>query len=263
MTAPYIFFEDEAIIVIDKPPGIVVNNAETTTEETVEQWLVQEKKILALRGGIVHRLDKDTSGILLIGKSDDLVTKLQGQFASRTIEKKYTALVHGLLEEVSGTVAGNLGRNPKNRTKFAVLTEGRPAETTWQQQKTFFLSLEKIAALLPELNKNQRRYYTQHGQHYTLLRLTPKTGRTHQIRVHLTALRHPIVSDRVYTSRKLLRLDLMWCPRQFLHAEKLTFKHPATGESMTFVSEMPNDLQSALDYLESGIMNQESAEKHV
>src|SRR4051812_20123472 len=119
MILPHIVFEDDQLLVLDKPAGLVVNDAESAQEQTLERWLTNEKKIMAPRGGIVHRLDKDTSGILLVGKSDETVEKLQEQFANRSIKKEYVALVHGLLEGKAGTISTTLGRNPKNRTKFA------------------------------------------------------------------------------------------------------------------------------------------------
>lgn len=252
MKTPIILYEDDQILVVDKPPGLVVNNADTIKEETLETWLTQEKGATAQRGGIVHRLDKDTSGVLLVAKTDAVVLALQEQFASRTTDKEYIAVAHGNIEETNGVISYSLGRNPANRTKFAVIEGGRPSETAWVKEAAYQLSESAIKEKLPGSNKNQLRYYVQNGREYMKLRLHPKTGRTHQIRVHLTALRHPLVSDRVYTSRKLLRLDLTWCPRQFLHAAKITFVHPRTEETMTFISTLPEDLQSALKILEDG-----------
>lgn len=247
---PIIIFEDDHILVLNKPPGFVVNRAETQKEETLEQWLSDEKKIRIERSGIVHRLDKDTSGVLVVAKTLAAMHHLQAQFANRKTQKQYIALAHGNFSQDEGTIKESLGRNPKNRTKFTVIENGRPSETSFRVTGWFLLAQEKIKELLPHDNKNQQRYYQQQAQNYTLLRLEPKTGRTHQIRVHLLTLRHPIVSDRVYTSRRLLRLDLLWCSRQFLHAEKLSFTHPVTGERMTFTSELPKDLREAIEVLQ-------------
>lgn len=249
MITPTILYEDDYVLVVDKPAGLVVNNADTITVETLETWLIHEQGITAQRGGIVHRLDKDTSGVLLVAKSDEMVVALQEQFASRTTEKEYVAVAHGILPDESGVISYSLGRNPGNRTKFAVVEEGRPSETAWIKEATYQLSEKVIKDKLPDINKNQLRYYLQNGREYMKLRLRPKTGRTHQIRVHLTALRHPLVSDTVYTGRKLLRLDETWCRRQFLHAEKLSITHPVTRDRMTFTAPLPDDLISALKFL--------------
>lgn len=250
---PNIIYEDDALFVFDKPPGLVINEAETQQQETLEKWLRDEKHSTITRSGIVHRLDKDTSGILLVAKTKDAMAVLQEQFADRQTQKEYIALVHNSVIESTGTITANLVRNPVNRHKFSTtIKQGRAAETSWRADMQYQMTSEIIDRMLPGLNKNQRRYYHQHAKSYTLLTLFPKTGRTHQIRVHMQALRYPLVSDTVYTGRKLLKLDKLWCARQFLHAAKLSFVHPTTGEMMTFNSSMPEDLISALAVLKEG-----------
>lgn len=245
-----ILFEDETLLVIDKPPGLVVNEAETQHEQTLEKWLRDVKQIPVERSGIVHRLDKDTSGVLVVAKNPDALASLQQQFQLRTTEKQYLALVHTILAEKSGEITTNFARNPKNRLKFAVTEEGKEATTAWRVEAYYRLPEAYLSQLTADMNKNQKRYYEAQAIFYTLLTVFPKTGRTHQIRVHLSSLRHPLVSDKVYTSRKLTKLDALWCPRHFLHAQSLAFDHPVTGERMTLTSPLPDDLQQALETLE-------------
>lgn len=249
MASPQILYEDDDMLVLNKPPGLTVNAAETEKEETLEEWLRQDKGISIDRGGIVHRLDKDTSGVLVVAKTEQAMANLQAQFKERTTQKTYQALVHGYISPREGLTKTNLGRNPKNRFKFAVVEEGREAETAWEVINYATLSNDKLDELTQDCNKNQKRYYEAHATYYSYLTVTPKTGRTHQIRVHLAALRHPIVSDKVYSSRKLDKLDEKWCPRQFLHAKSLTIRQPRTGDQMTFEAPLPPDLTHALTWL--------------
>ncbi len=244
-----VIYEDEFLLVIDKPAGLVVNRAETQKEETLEAYLEKEFHRKIERAGIVHRLDKDTSGLLVLAKTAAAMANLQAQFAGRQVRKEYVALTHNYFEKPEGEIKVSIARNPYNRHKFTVLANGRESETRWQVEQTYEMPAETIQHLLPQLNKNQRRYYQQQAVAYSLVRLFPKTGRTHQLRVHLHSLRHPIVSDTVYGSRKLLKLDLLWCARQFLHAEKLSLEHPETGKVMIFSSPLPFDLEEALKRL--------------
>lgn len=202
-----VIFEDNEILVIDKPPGLVVDQAQT--------WVGDKL--------VVHRLDKDTSGLLLMAKTPAALEKLQLQFKSREVTKKYLALVHGGVETLGGVINAPIRRSPFNRTHFGVFPGGREAIT------------------------NYKIYNNYDG--YTLLELTPKTGRTHQIRVHLKYINHPIVSDPVYGGRKNVQVDLKFCPRLFLHATYLKFKHPKTGVVLEFTSPLPSDLAKVLELL--------------
>lgn len=204
---------------INKPSGVTVNRAETTKSEiTVEDWLPAS----ALpRRGIVHRLDKDTSGLLVIAKTADALANLQAQFKNRQVKKTYLALVHGRLEPQSGNINLPVGRNPLNRQRFTVLITGRPAETGY-------------------------RTVTGYAD-YSLLEVFPKTGRTHQIRVHFRHLNHSLAGDPLYLGKKRLQADRGWCPRLFLHARGLSFSHPGDGRIISLESPLPNDLQAALD----------------
>jgi 23S rRNA pseudouridine1911/1915/1917 synthase len=228
---PKIIFEDEEILVLDKPPGWVVNEAQTTKhQEVVQKWLRNMPYPLAndyiMRSGIVHRLDKETSGILLVAKTNDTFKNLQREFKERKVEKTYIALVHGNVEEDVGSVNAPIGRLPWNRERFGVLPGGREAETRYRVISNFQFPIS--------------------NEKYSLLELTPKTGRTHQIRVHLKYLGHPIVSDEFYAGRKTSRKDKEWCPRLFLHASKISFIHPKMKRVFKFNSELPKDLQFSL-----------------
>ncbi len=227
-------YEDDFLLVIDKPPGLVVDPAQI------------DFNINLPRGGIVHRLDKDTSGILLLAKTQQALDSLQHQFKERLIKKEYLALVHGTITK-SGEVVGSIGRNPGDREKFIVLPGGKEAITEYQPEGNLQFSILNFKSIFNELNKIQmRKLERMHYNQFTLLRCLPKTGRTHQIRVHLKHINHPIVADEKYGGRKVCRLDKRWCPRMFLHAAKIGFNHPATGEWMELESKLPEDLRNVL-----------------
>lgn len=248
-----IIYQDEDLLVLDKPPGLVVESADTVKKETLADISQRDFGIKLPRGGIVHRLDKDTSGIILLAKTQTVLENLQNQFKERKIKKEYLALVHGIITE-KVRVEGNIGRNPGNREKFTVLAEGKEAVTEYEPLKKLQRAPEgeggRLQEIFADFNKIQmRKLQKQNYGQFTLLLCKPKTGRTHQIRVHLKYINHPIVSDEKYVGRKMYRLDKRWCPRLFLHAKKIGFYHPVKGEWMEFESELPEDLQEALDKL--------------
>ncbi|MCL4366177.1 RluA family pseudouridine synthase [Patescibacteria group bacterium] len=251
MMLPKIIYQDDCLLVLDKPPGLVVDPADSVKEETLADILVRDFNIKLFRGGIVHRLDKDTSGIILVAKTQEALDNLQNQFKERDIKKEYLALVHGLIEE-KGEVVGSIGRNPGNREKFTVLEGGKEAVTEYEPAEKFKVQSLKFKVWFPDFNKIQmRKLERQNYGEFTLLKCKPKTGRTHQIRVHLKYINHPIVSDEKYVGRKMYRLDKRWCDRMFLHAAKIGFNHPVSGEWMELESELPEDLKTALVVLSS------------
>lgn len=225
-------FEDETILLLNKPADLVVNKARTVKQPTLQDWLQEYLKLkgtgIGGRMGIVHRLDKDTSGVILVAKTQKAFVDLQKQFKERKVLKKYLALVHGHPEIKKGVIKADVSRSPFDRKKFGVFLGGRKAETGYRVLRHYD---NKILGI------------------FSLLELTPKTGRTHQIRVHLKHIGHPVVSDKQYAGRKTARHDRQWCPRQFLHASLLAFKHPDTGKRVKFVSPLPNDLKKALEAL--------------
>lgn len=245
-----IIFEDDYLLCLDKPPGLVVDSSETVKQDsTLEDILKRDFNIQIQRGGIVHRLDKDTSGIILVAKTLKALENLQSQFKERKTSKEYLALVHGQVLE-GGRVKGEVGRNPKNREKFTVLPGGKEAVTEYEPLERLQFTGDRLQEIFSGFNKIQmRKLYTVHYNLFTLLKCKPLTGRTHQIRVHLKYINHPIVSDEKYVGRKMYRLDNRWCPRMFLHAAKIGFYHPETGKWMELESPLPEDLRKALEKL--------------
>lgn len=234
---PKILYEDDNIFVIEKPAGIIVNQAETViNQQTIQDWTSSKliKEInkerdtdFAKRSGIIHRLDKETSGILLIAKNQSSFAFLQMQFKNRKVKKKYIALVHGLVSPKNGTINAPIARLPWNRERFGIIPQGREAVTKYQVINT----------------------YKKDKECYSLLEVTPYTGRTHQIRVHCKYIGFPVVGDSHYAGRKVSRNDRKILPRQFLHASNIEITHPKTGKIITFFSPLPQDLQKTLQIL--------------
>jgi 23S rRNA pseudouridine1911/1915/1917 synthase len=235
-----ILYEDDHIIVVNKQPGLVVHPAPGHFSGTLVNGLLYHCPDLAgiggeLRPGIVHRLDKDTSGTMIVAKNDAAHHNLSRQFKSRQIKKEYLALVHGILKTATGSVNLPIGRHPVDRKKMSTVSpKGRTAETLWRVKEKF--------------------------QAFTLLSLDLKTGRTHQIRVHCAALQHPIVGDKVYRPRKLektidrgpKRSDILLqvlksVKRQMLHAWRLSFTHPHSARIMSLESPPPEDMTGLIN----------------
>jgi 23S rRNA pseudouridine1911/1915/1917 synthase len=221
-----IIFEDENILVLSKPPGIVVHPGSGNYSGTLVNGLVYHCQAIAnvgdkLRPGIVHRLDKDTSGIMLAAKTELVQGKLVDLFKNREIEKSYLALLHGKMKEETGRLVAPIGRHPVNRKKMAVrLNSGRHAVSNWKV-------LEELAGS------------------FSLVRITIETGRTHQIRVHMAHLGNPVVGDRVYGGNR----DNASYPRQLLHAHRLIFQHPVTKEKVDHIAPLWEDFAAVLQRL--------------
>lgn len=214
----FVIYEDQDLLVINKPSGITVNKAETTRgKQTIEDWLPVSD---LPRRGIVHRIDKDTSGILLVAKNSVSLSELQRQFKERTVKKTYYALVHGFVQPRSGSIRLPIARDKYNRKKFGIEIDGRPALTEYRTVKNY--------------------------KRFTLLEIFPKTGRTHQIRVHFKHIGHPLVSDRIYGGGKTFKKDLFLCPRLFLHSSRIEFAHPVTKKIISLETDLPNVLKTTL-----------------
>lgn len=233
-----IIFENSDYLVIEKPAGITVNRSDTTSRETTLQDLIEKEKKIDTsdpdpefldRGGIVHRLDKETSGAIIIAKNSIAFRELQRQFKERIVEKSYLALSHGEIKPETGEIDVPIGRLPWNRKRFGVLAGGREALTRYEVES----------------------YYKFEREILTLVRLFPKTGRTHQIRVHLKHINHPIFSDPLYGGRKVSISDRKILPRVFLHAEQISFLDPKTGEKVKYMSELSDDLSRFLRLISS------------
>ena len=224
-----ILFEDGDIIVINKPPALVVHPARGNYTGTLVNALLHHCADLKgiggeLRPGIVHRLDKDTSGVIVVCKTEQSLKHIGDQFRNREMGKEYLALVFGHPHPLAAHIEKPIGRHPDYRKKMAVtaLEDGRHAHTIYHTQETF--------------------------AEHTLLRVEIKTGRTHQIRVHLEFIKHPIVGDSAYGRPRADQIP-PHVSRQMLHAHKLELEHPTTGERMNFVADIPPDMQRVLDAL--------------
>lgn len=221
-----IVYEDADVAVINKPQGMVVHPSAGHASGTLVNAVMYHIKDLSsingvIRPGIVHRIDKDTSGLLMIAKNDYAHESLAAQLKAKTNKRRYIALVHGEVPNEKGTIEAPIGRNPKERKKQAVISGGKPA-------KTHFTVLERFAG-------------------YTLLALELETGRTHQIRVHLAYIGFPIAGDPLYGLSKTLTPN----KGQFLHAETLGFEHPTTGELVEFQVDIPEIFAQQLENLRS------------
>jgi 23S rRNA pseudouridine1911/1915/1917 synthase len=223
-----VVYQDADIIVVDKPPGLTVHPAPGHPHGTLVNALLAICTDLrgiagTLRPGIVHRLDKDTSGLLVVAKNDRAQRGLSLQIKERRVRKVYLALVHGVPRSPEGLIDAPIGRHLKHRKKMAVIPAGRSAETRYR---------------IRERLSNSHRY--------TLLQVEPITGRTHQIRVHLAAIGHPVVGDAVYGKRSPL------IARQALHAWRLAFSLPSDGRTVEFEAPLPRDISMAIAEIGSG-----------
>jgi 23S rRNA pseudouridine1911/1915/1917 synthase len=238
-----ILYEDSSIIVIDKPSGMVVHPAYGNPSGTLVNALLYHCKDLVgingvLRPGIVHRLDKDTSGVMVVAKEDEAFHQLTKQFKNRTVEKTYLAIVYGRFGQEEGLIDSAIGRHPSERKRMSTRTKkGRVAITRWKKVEEF------------------------NGA--TLLEIFPQTGRTHQIRVHLSSIGHPILGDPLYGRKgrpgaihdPVLKECVKKINRQALHAQCLEFTHPRTGERVHFISPIHQDMKEVLEWLRSQTKN--------
>ena len=251
---PQIVFEDNEILVIDKPAGLVVNRSETIKEETLQDLLSVYFNLgsslgIGDRAGIGHRLDRETSGLLLVAKTPKAFEILQNQFRERKVEKEYVCLAHGQINQDSGVIEGDVGRIGKFG-KFGIVKEGRESRTEFKVIGKYEFMTKNFEELISDARtKSRMNYLTRQAKKYTLFALFPKTGRTHQIRVHVKSIGHPAVSDLIYTPKKLLKFDLMFCPRLFLHASRIKFLHPKSKKTAEFKSVLPGDLKDTLSHL--------------
>lgn len=236
-----VIYDDNDILVINKPAGWVVHEGAGETGETVSDWFVKNYPEVMdhqwedlTRIGIIHRLDKDTSGSMVLAKSPEVLAELQSQFKDRTTKKIYKAIVYGIPNEKEGRVETFLGRHPKRRQEQAVLpiqhgeAARREAVTDYEVENTYFFKTQPIS----------------------LIKFSPKTGRMHQLRVHAKYLGTPILGDQTYTIKPAKRLSKeLGLHRQLLHAESLEFRHPTQHKRVTFVATLPADFKELLTRL--------------
>lgn len=218
-----IVYEDDDVLVVNKPQGMVVHPAPGHSNHTLVNALLYHSPLSHINGefrpGIVHRIDKDTSGLLMIAKNDQAHRSLAAQLKAKTNQREYIALVHGVIKEEQGTIDAPLGRSRKDRKKQAVVADGRHAVTHFKVIKRY--------------------------RHYTLVKCRLETGRTHQIRVHMAYIGHPLAGDPLYGPRKTLKGH-----GQYLHAYLLGFKHPVTGKQLTFTVPLPDEFKGMLQHLD-------------
>lgn len=227
-------YEDDDLLVINKPAGMVVHPSAGHEQDTLVNAVLAYCPELPVIGsekrpGIVHRLDKDTSGLIIVAKNERALHMMQAQFKKRTISKVYLALVEGQVQPPAALIDAPLGRDPRSRKKMSVIPPGRSPSLEARPSQTDYRTLISY-------------------DDYTLLECQPRTGRTHQIRVHLAYIGFPIVGDTIYGRRKR-KLGLK---RHFLHATRLTFERPSDMEEVTVNAELPPDLQASLDLLGQG-----------
>jgi len=237
-------YEDEHMIVLSKQAGLVVHPAQGNWTGTLVHALLAHSDALgSLQGedrpGIVHRLDKDTSGLMMVAKSDEAQLALQEAIKIRSVDRRYLTLVHGWIAPDSGMIDAPIARDPRERMRMAISDS-----PTAKQSVTTFRVLERFEA-------------GRFDDGFTLIECKLYTGRTHQIRVHMAYINHPCVGDQVYGQGKI-KADL-GLERQFLHSYRLDFTHPVTGEELTFVDPLPEDLASRLDSIECDSMGRTAA----
>lgn len=230
-----IVFEDNDVIAINKPSGLIVNRSNTTNELTLQDFL--DEKFLAEKGsytgfpeefaersGLVHRLDKDTSGLILAAKNFESMKKLQSQFKSRFVDKEYCAIVIGNIQDEIIEIVAPIKRNPKAPLKYAVVSTGKEAKTR----------ITKVKDLL------------FNNIHFTYINIFPHTGRTHQIRVHLSAIRHPVAHDEIYCTKKEYELSQRFFNRLMLHSRKIMILHPKTNKELTIEAKLPTEFNEKI-----------------
>lgn len=231
-----VMFEDDCLMVINKPAGLTVHPGAGNPDHTLVNALLSHagESLSGIGGvarpGIVHRIDKDTSGLLVVAKTDAAHHHLSAQLSERTLKREYLALCHGMLAPQTRTIVGNIGRSPMNRQKMAVVKTGGKEAVTHVTSLRVFHAKERPIASLVQANL--------------------ETGRTHQIRVHMAHIGHALIGDSTYGNRRKTPVDAINSfPRQALHAHRLRLIHPITEEMMEFEAPLPEDMQTLLDFL--------------
>lgn len=238
---PNIIHIDSDFIVLNKPAGMIVNNADTSRNEyTLQDYIVGNCELriesgaveseFAKRGGIVHRLDKETSGVMIVALNEESFIELQRQFKEKLVKKVYSAVVHGKLVS-EGELNVPIGRLPWNRMRFGVIPQGRESYTKFKTLK--HLTLKK----------------GKDSEDVSLVEVYPQSGRTHQIRVHMQYAGHPIFADSLYGGRKTIARDKMFLDRHFLHASEILFQHPRSGKRLKFQAPLSPELVDFLAQL--------------
>jgi 23S rRNA pseudouridine1911/1915/1917 synthase len=230
-----VVYENKHYLVLNKPTNLVVNKSLNSPQDTLQDWIYKRYEIFKQKSesndffdrcGIVHRLDKETSGLILVAKDEFTFINLQNQFKVRLVQKEYYTLVYSKISYSEGEINAPIGRSISNRRKFTVISSGREALTKF--------SLIKV--------------YNINGMEFSLLNVKPLTGRTHQIRVHLKYIGYPVVGDKLYANPKLLVLSNSFCSRLFLHCHFISFKDPQINKQINFSSDLPKDLKEIINH---------------
>lgn len=239
-----VLYEDEHVLVIDKPSGIVSNRATTVETETIQDWMDARYDIkhqsyddyYRERSGLVHRLDKETTGVMVLAKTEGSMLELMRQFKEREVEKRYIALTHGVWKVKTGTIERPIGRERRDRKKFGVRDDGKIAVTEYKVVREW-----RKVEFPPALGVDSRGY-----SGFSLVEFYPKSGRTHQIRVHSKHEGHPVVGDYIYAGRKRSREDRKWSERVMLSANVIEFTHPSSGERIS-VESKNRDIEKVIE----------------
>jgi len=242
-----ILYEDDDVIAVNKAAGMVVHPGAGNAAGTLANAILAHAPGIAsvgdpTRPGIVHRLDKETSGIVLMAKNQDAYVVLQRQFKTRTIKKLYTGLCIGAVTPARGVINKPIGRDPAHRQRMAIVADGRESVSHYSVAEVFHVTAPLETSEYPDLKIPK-------GTMYSYVRVQPSTGRTHQIRVHMASIGYPIVGDALYGATKKDALSRALAPRHLLHAGELGFEAPSTGEWMTIYAPLPEDMRRVIDLL--------------
>lgn len=232
-----VIFEDDFLVVVDKPARLICNRVDSCDEETLQDWFERRYRyqvrrhlsdeVFKQRLGLVHRLDKETSGVLVLAKDANTLHRLMEQFRSRVVQKEYLALVHGKVEPVNGVFRLPLARLGSGKGRFGVAPGGKLSLTEYQ-----VLAIKRVDK-----------------EYLSLIKLSPKTGRTHQIRIVMKHLNHPLYADKLYLGKRRYKKDRQNCPRHFLHASRLCLVHPISKKNMCFKAELADELSLTMHKL--------------
>ena len=247
-----ILYEDDDVVAVNKPAGMVVHPGAGNSAGTLANAILAHAPGIAgvgdsLRPGIVHRLDKETSGIVLLAKTEAAYRALQAQFKSRSIKKLYLALCVGNLLPARGIIDKAIGRDPAHRQRMAIVADGRASQTQYAVAEVF--NVADLRNLLPEESQPDLKGPGRYA--YSYVRVRPATGRTHQIRVHFASIGFPIVGDALYGATRHDPLSRALAPRHLLHASELAFELPSSRKAINLYAPMPADMRRVIDELSS------------
>jgi 23S rRNA pseudouridine1911/1915/1917 synthase len=247
-----ILYEDDDVVAVNKPAGMVVHPGAGNLTGTLANAILAHAPDIAevgdaARPGIVHRLDKETSGIVLLAKTPAAYAALQRQFKSRSVRKLYLAICVGRVEPTRGIINKPIGRDPARRQRMAIVVDGRESVTPYEVVEVYAVREDMTGIASPVMSSES--VEIKKGSTYSFVRARPATGRTHQLRVHFASIGYPIVGDALYGATRHDALSRALTPRHLLHASEVTFEQPTTGMPIHLVTPLPADMQAVLDAL--------------